>query len=150
MNARPDRPVSTIMSWPVATIDHNATLQEAAEALAADNIGVLLVTRDGDGMVGIISERDVVTHLAAGTHLDRLLVGEAMAGQVVTVRPDATIVEAARTMAEADVRHLPVLDDRLIAGLVSTRDVIGILVDAVEIEDVVAVRSGTRVVVLQD
>ena len=150
MSARPDRPVSTIMSWPVATIDHNATLQEAAEALAADNIGVLLVTRDGDGMVGIISERDVVTHLAAGTHLNRLSVGEAMAGDVVTVRPDATIVGAARTMAEADVRHLPVLDGRLIAGLLSTRDLIGVLADAIGNDDIVVVRSGTRVVVLQD
>ena len=149
MSARPDRPVSTIMSWPVATIDHDATLQEAVEALAADNIGVLLVTRD-DGMVGIVSERDVVTHLAAGTHLDRLSVGEAMAGDVVTVQPDTTIVGAARTMAEADVRHLPVLDGRLIAGLLSTRDLIGVLADAVENDDVVLVRSGTRVVVLQD
>ena len=140
MSARPDRPVSTIMSWPVATIDHNATLQEAAEALAADNIGVLLVTR----------ERDVVTHLAAGTHLNRLSVGEAMAGDVVTVRPDATIVAAARTMAEADVRHLPVLDGRLIAGLLSTRDLIGVLADAIGNDDIVVVRSGTRVVVLQD
>jgi CBS domain-containing protein len=150
MSARPDRPVSTIMSWPVATIDHNATLQEAAEALAGDNIGVLLVTRDGDGMVGIISERDVVTHLAAGTHLNRLSVGEAMAGDVVTVRPDATIVAAARTMAEADVRHLPVLDGRLIAGLLSTRDLIGVLAEAIGDDDIVLVRSGTRVVVLQD
>ena len=149
MSARPDRPVSTIMSWPVATIDHDATLQEAAEALAADNIGVLLVTRD-DWMVGIVSERDVVTHLAAGTHLDRLSVGEAMAGDVVTVQPDTSIVGAARTMAEADVRHLPVLEGRLIAGLLSTRDLIGVLADAVENDDIVVVRSGTRVVVLQD
>ena len=48
MSPSPDRPVSTIMSWPVATIDHDATLEEAAEALAADDIGALLVLRDGD------------------------------------------------------------------------------------------------------
>ena len=146
---RPDRPVATIMSWPVATIDHDATLEEAAEALAADNIGALLVTRD-DAMVGIISERDVITHLAAGTHLTRLRVGEAMAGDVVTVAPGTTILAAARTMVEADVRHLPVLDGRLIAGLVSVRDLLEILATSVADEDVVAVRSGTRVVVLQD
>ena len=143
---RPDRPVSQIMSWPVATIDHDATLEEAAEALAGDNIGALLVTRN-DGLVGIVSERDVVTHLAAGTHLSHLLVGEAMADDLVTVTPDTTIVAAARVMADADVRHLPVLDGHLIAGLLSVRDVVGILARALEDEDVVVVPSGARVVV---
>jgi CBS domain-containing protein len=143
---RPDRPVATIMSWPVATIDHDASLEEAAEALAADNIGALLVTRDG-GMVGIVSERDVVTHLAAGTHLDRLRVGEAMAGDVVTVSPETTILAAARAMAEADVRHLPVVDGHLVAGLVSVRDLVDVLAAAVADERVVVVPSGTRVVV---
>ena len=143
---RPDRPVATIMSWPVATIDHDASLEEAAEALAADNIGALLVTRDG-GMVGIVSERDVVTHLAAGTHLDRLCVGEAMAGDVVTVSPETTILAAARAMAEADVRHLPVVDGHLVAGLVSVRDLVDVLAAAVADERVVVVPSGTRVVV---
>jgi CBS domain-containing protein len=145
MGTNPHAAVARVMSWPVATIDHDATLEEAAEALAADNIGVLLVTRD-EGMVGIISERDVVTHLAAGTHLNRLSVGEAMAGDVVTVRPDTTVVAAARMMAEADVRHLPVLQDGLIAGMVSVRDLVAVLADAVE-SDVVVVPSGTRVVV---
>jgi CBS domain-containing protein len=143
---RPDRPVATIMSWPVATIDHDATLQAAAEALGADDIGALLVLRDR-ALVGIVSERDVVTHLAAGTHLDRLQVGEAMAGELVTVAPDTTIAAAARAMAEADVRHLPVLDGRLVAGLVSVRDVVGVLAAAAESENVVVVPSGTRVVV---
>ncbi len=143
---RPDRPVAAIMSWPVATIDHDASLEEAAEALAADNIGALLVTRDG-GMVGIVSERDVVTHLAAGTHLDRLRVGEAMAGDVVTVSPETTILDAARAMAEADVRHLPVVDGHLVAGLVSVRDLVDVLAAAVADERVVVVPSGTRVVV---
>jgi CBS domain-containing protein len=134
------------MSWPVATIDHEATLLAAAESLGADNIGALVVLRNG-ALVGILSERDVVTHLAAGTHLEHLLVGEAMAGDVVTVRPDTTIAAAARTMVEADVRHLPVLDGRLIAGLVSVRDVVEVLAAAVENDNVVVVPSGTRVVV---
>ncbi|HCB06679.1 MAG TPA: CBS domain-containing protein [Nocardioides sp.] len=145
---RPDHPVARIMSWPVATIDHDASLLEAAEALGADNIGALLVLRDG-ALVGIVSERDVVAHLSAGTHLDHLLVGEAMAAELVTVPPATTIAAAARTMAEADIRHLPVLDGRLIAGLVSVRDVIGVLATAVENQDVVVVRSGTHVVVTE-
>ena len=131
MSARPDRPVSAIMSWPVATIDHDATVQEAAEALAADNIGALLVTRD-EALVGIISERDVVAHIALGTHLHHLSVGEVMAGEVVTVQPDTPILDAARAMAGAEVRHLPVLDGDLIAGVVSMRDLIDVLTGAVK------------------
>jgi CBS domain-containing protein len=149
MSIRPDRPVSSIMSWPVATIDHDATLQEAAEALAADDIGALVVLREG-GLAGIISERDVVPHVAAGTELSHLLVGEVMTGDLVTTQGDDTILVAARTMVDADVRHLPVLREHLIAGMVSVRDVVAVLADALTDEDVVVVPSGTRVVVRQD
>ena len=142
----PYDPVSRVMSWPVATIDSDATLQEAAEELAADNIGVLLVLRDG-ALVGIVSERDVVVHVAAGADLTHLNVGEVMAGDLVTTPPQATIAAAALTMAEADVRHLPVLDDQLIAGLVSIRDVVPVLANGAGECDVVVVPSGTRIIV---
>jgi CBS domain-containing protein len=145
MSHRPDHPVARIMSWPVATIDHEATLAEAAEALAADDIGCLLVLRDS-GLVGIISERDLVTHVAAGVDLSHLLAGEAMTGDLVTVQSNATIVAAARVMVDADVRHLPVMQDNLIAGVVSVRDVVAVLAAAVT-DDVLVVPSGTRIVV---
>jgi CBS domain-containing protein len=147
MSARPDSPVSQIMSWPVATIDHEATLEEAAEALAADNIGVLLVLREG-ALAGLVSERDVIAHVAASAELSHLSVGEVMASDLVTTPPDATIAAAARAMVDADVRHLPVLDGRLIAGVVSIRDLLPVLSDAVENDDeVLVVPSGTRLVV---
>jgi len=145
MNPRPDSPVSTTMSWPVATIDHEATLEEAAEGLAADNVGVLLVLRDG-ALAGIVSERDIVVHVAAGSDLSHVRVGEAMAGELVTSPPDATIAAAARAMVDADVRHLPVLDGNLIAGVVSMRDLVPVLAHASD-DDVVVVPSGTRVIV---
>jgi CBS domain-containing protein len=137
--------VRNVMSWPAASVDHQASLQEAAEALAAEEVGLLLVLRDGD-LAGVVSERDVVNHVAVGTDLSHLTVGEVMAADVVVTSPGASLVEAARTMAEADVRHLPVLDGELIAGVVSVRDLLGPLVDATD-RDVVVVPSGTRVVV---
>jgi len=82
MSPRPERPVSTIMSWPVATIDHDATLEEAAEALAADSIGALVVLRDGD-LAGIISERDVVVHLAAGADQNESVSGSPNGSRMV-------------------------------------------------------------------
>jgi CBS domain-containing protein len=149
MTPRPDGPVSTIMSWPVATIDHEATLAEAAEALAADSIGALVVLRDGR-LAGIVSERDLVTHLAAGADPSHLLTGEVMADDLVTTQSDDSILAAARAMVDADVRHLPVLQGALVAGIVSIRDVVAVLADALSDEDVVVVPSGTRVVVRRD
>jgi CBS domain-containing protein len=146
MTPSPHGPVSTIMSWPVATIDHDATVEEAAEALATDDLGALLVLRDGDP-AGILSERDVVAHVAAGSDLSHLHVGEVMAGDLVTVQAEQSVLEAARAMAEAGVRHLPVLQGRLIAGMLSIRDLLPVLADAIGDEDIVVVPSGTRVVV---
>jgi CBS domain-containing protein len=147
MTTRPDQAVSTIMSWPVATIEHQATLTEAAEALTADTIGALIVLHEG-GLVGVLSERDVVVHVAAGANLSHLLVEDVMATDVVTVQSDVTITDAARTMVESEVRHLPVMQDNLIAGVVSIRDVVAVLANAAGDDDVVVVPSGTRVLVV--
>jgi CBS domain-containing protein len=137
--------VSTIMSWPVATVDHETSLQEAVEALAAEDVGIVLVLGKGS-LVGVVSERDVVAHVAAGTDLTHLTVGEVMATDVVVTSMTASVLDAARAMTEADVRHLPVMEGELLAGVVSARDVLPLLVDAVD-GDVVVVPSGTRVVV---
>ena len=147
MSPRPEHQVRTIMSWPVAIVDHEASLQQAAESLADDGIGALVVLREG-ALVGVLSERDVVAHVAAGADLTHLTAGEVMSGEVVTTSADATVLEAARAMVEADVRHLPVLDGDLIAGVVSVRDVLPVLAFAAEDQDVVVVPSGARVVVV--
>lgn len=137
--------VRHVMSWPAASVDHDASLQEAAEALAADDVGVLLVLRD-HRLAGVLSERDVVAHVAAGSDLSHLTVGEVMAIDVVVTPVTASLLEAASTMVEADVRHLPVMDGDLVAGVLSVRDLLGPLVEATD-SDVVVVPSGTRVVV---
>ena len=146
MNARPDRPVSTIMSWPVATIDHEATLQEAAEALAGDNIGVLLVTRD-DAMVG--SSRSATWSCTSPPQLRTCCRG----GDGRRRRDRAARRHHRHGGADHGRGGRPSpagARGRLIAGMLSTRDVLEVLADAVASEDVVVVRSGTRVVVLQD
>ena len=107
---RPTDRVRTVMMWPVATVETVATLSEVAEALAADEVGALCVV-ENDALAGIVSERDVVTHLAAGGDPAHLTAGEVMSGDLLTIGPDATLVEAARTMRDGQVRHLPVLSD---------------------------------------
>lgn len=155
MYARPARPVTPVseirqvMMWPVATVDGGATMTEVAEALAADEVGALCVTEDGR-LVGIISERDVVDHVAAGAELDHLTAAEVMTNELVSVAPDEPVLVAARRMQEAQVRHLPVLDDGRIAGIVSMRDLFAVLVDEAHDSSVVVVHSGTRIMVVDE
>ena len=138
-----------VMVWPVATVDGDASLAEVAEALAADEVGALCVTEDGR-LAGIVSERDVVAHLAAGADPAHLTAGEAMSSDLVVAAPDDTVLEAARKMEDAEVRHLPVLDEGRVAGIVSMRDLFSALVDEVHDPAVVIVRSGTKVMVVDE
>jgi CBS domain-containing protein len=142
--------IARIMVWPVATVPGEASLLEVAESLAADGIGAIGVVEHGH-LVGVVSERDVVNHLAQGANPEHVTAAEVMTTDLVTARQDDQILDAARRMLEAEIRHLPVIDEGKIAGFVSMRDIFEVLIDvASHEEDVVVVPSGTRVVVRQD
>lgn len=147
VTALPTDTVARVMVWPVATVYADATLREVAESLAADGIGALGVLEQGR-LAGVISERDVVTHLAQGGNPDHLTAGDVMTTDLVTARPDDTVLTAAGQMVEAEIRHLPVVQNGEIAGFVSIRDLFEILLHAATLaDDVVVVDSGSRVVV---
>jgi predicted transcriptional regulator len=146
----PTDAISRVMVWPVAIVPGEATLLEVAEALAADGIGAVCVVEKGH-LAGVLSERDIVHHLAQGSNPEHVTAADVMTTDLVTARPADTVLDTARRMVEAQVRHLPVIDGDLIAGFVSMRDLFEVLVDdAGHDEDVVVVPSGTRVVVRQD
>ena len=119
-------PVHTLMSWPVAVVQDSDTLLEAARELAADEIGAVLVLHDG-ALVGVLSERDIATQFALEADGSQVTAGDVMTPDVVTVPPEAPILEAARIMREAQVRHLPVVSEGEIAGMLSIRDVFHVL-----------------------
>ena len=145
----PTDAIARVMVWPVATVPGEASLLEVAEALAADGVGALGVV-EGGHLVGVVSERDVVHHLAQGANPDHVTAADVMATDLVVARPDDPILDAARRMVDAQVRHLPVVEDDKIAGFVSMRDLFEVLLEvAAHEEDVVVVPSGTRVVVRQ-
>ena len=146
----PSDAVARIMVWPVATVPGEATLLEVAESLAADGIGAIGVVEKGH-LAGVVSERDVVIHLAQGANPEHVTAAEVMTTDLVTAHPHDLILDTARRMVEAQVRHLPVIEEDKIAGFVSMRDLFEVLIDvASHEEDVVVVPSGTRVVVRQD
>jgi len=122
--------VGDLVAPAVATIASTATLRSAVDALTADRLGLLVVT-DGNGMIGVLSERDIVTALADGADLDVERVRDHCADQVVTVDEATSVAAAARTMLEAEIRHLAVARDDQVFGVISVRDLLGPLVSDV-------------------
>lgn len=146
----PTDAIARIMVWPVATVPAEASLLEVAESLATDGIGALGVVENGR-LAGVVSERDVVNHLAQGANPEHVTAAEVMSTDLVTAHPSDLILDAARQMVDAELRHLPVIEEGKIAGFVSMRDIFEVLLDvASHEEDVVVVPSGTRVVVRQE
>jgi CBS domain-containing protein len=149
-STHPSDAISRIMVWPVATVPGKASLLEVAETLAADGIGAIGVVENGH-LAGVVSERDLVTHLAQGANPEHVTASEVMTTDLITARPEDPILDTARRMAEAQIRHMPVIEEDKIAGFVSMRDIFEVLIDvASHEEDVVVVPSGTRVVVRQE
>jgi CBS domain-containing protein len=132
---RPVQPrdsVNAVMSWPVASVKATDVLAEVAHALADNRIGTVIVLHDSD-LVGVVSERDLTAHAAAenGDHV-RLTAADVMTPNLVTVPPEAPLIEAARMMHEAHVRHLPVVSDGVVTGMLSMRDVFEVFLQDVE------------------
>lgn len=108
----------------VTTIATTASLGDAVAVLRDRGVGALVVS-DGDDVIGMVSERDVVRHLAddGAAALERR-VGDVMTSPVTTCTPTATTDQLMATMTEGRFRHLPVVDDGRLVGIVSIGDVV--------------------------
>jgi CBS domain-containing protein len=115
--------VREICNSPVQTIGQEANLGTAAQAMRGHDISCLAVT-DGGEVVGIITERDLVQAIADGFDLSRQYVASYMTNPVFGAPGDIDAAEAAGLMLQHNVRHLPVLEDGEIVGVVSTRDLL--------------------------
>ena len=108
----------------VATVTPTTTVTELLAQLAVLNIGSLVVV-GADGVVGIVSERDVLRKLhECGPDLMRRPVSDVMSVVVVTCGPDDRVDDLAALMTDNRVRHVPVLVDGRLAGIVSIGDVV--------------------------
>jgi len=114
----------------VRTIGPEATVFEAIEVLADKNIGALPVM-EGERLVGIISERDYTRKVALkGRSSKETAVREILSGDVISVRPDTSIAECMRLMSEHHIRHLPVLEEGKMAGIISIGDLVNWIISA--------------------
>lgn len=118
----------------VATIGREATIRRAADWLRAKNIGALVVTTD-NAVLGIISERDIVRALSQyGEAVASMSVKDIMTHGVVTVSPGDGINRVMSLMIRHRVRHLPVLRNGELAGIISIGDVVKHRLDDLELE----------------
>lgn len=119
----------------VATISQSATAVDLVALLAERRIGAAVVTADGTRLDGIVSERDIARGLHAhGAALLGMSVAELMTTDVLTCVPDDRVEDIARVMTERRVRHLPVIDNDRLAGIVSIGDIVKRRIDELESE----------------
>lgn len=121
-------------SW-VATIRPDATIAEAVETLNRERIGAIVVSEDGESVDGILSERDIVIALAdSGAELLSRGIDEIMTRKVVTCAPGDTVQELMTEMTNRRMRHLPVVSNGRLCGIVSIGDLVKNRLDEVEFE----------------
>ena len=119
----------------VFTIEPDASVAVAVAVLGERRVGALIVSSDGTTVAGIVSERDVVRRLAElGPAVLDQPVSAVMTADVVTCTPAATTEELMGVVTERRIRHVPVLADDRLAGLVSIGDVVAARVRELEEE----------------
>ena len=119
----------------VETIRPGETVGAAIDMLVSRNIGALVASEDGEKVEGILSERDIVHALIRhGPHLLSLSVSEVMTRPVVTCDPAESVGELMAEMTNRRIRHLPVVQDGRLCGIVSIGDLVKNRLDEIEYE----------------
>lgn len=110
---------------PIIKVRPDQSVLEGIKVLAAEDIGAAVVM-NGDRLVGIFSERDYTRKvILKGRASDTTRVDEVMTPNVITVSPRTKDRECMAIMTEKQIRHLPVVDDGRVIGMVSIRDIVG-------------------------
>jgi CBS domain-containing protein len=115
--------IGDLMTRDVLAVAPEDTLGEAAERMVERGVGSVVVS-DFGRLIGILTERDLLRAVADRIHSSEARVREWMTAGPITVSPETTPREAARTMLDNGFRHLPVVEDDTTIGIVSLRDVL--------------------------
>jgi CBS domain-containing protein len=126
--------VKDIMSSPVVTLGEDATSNEVAALMKENDLGCVIILNRLEKPVGIITERDLVGRVLAKNLVPGTIKAkEIMTAPLVTIQPEATISEAARRMSRLDIRRLGVVYKGNLVGLISSRDILGVMPELIEI-----------------
>ncbi len=117
----------------VYAVPGNMNLQEAAHVMAEKNIGALIVVNE-DKKIGMFTERDVLKHVSAGTDLSAKTLEEVDITDIFIAQADDDLEYAMTVMIQKNIRHLPVLDEGKLVGVLSMRDVVKVQVKSLAAE----------------
>ncbi len=145
--------IGRIMHKDLVTVSPSASIEEAKILLEEHKIGHLLVVDDEGSLVGILSDRDLKQYWASpattlSTYelnylLQQVTVGMVMIKAVITITPETTIERAAFIMQGNDINALPVVERQKLVGIITSTDVMGVVLEAIGINN-----DNTRISVL--
>lgn len=114
----------------IFSIAADAPVLEAIKHMAEHRIGALLVMR-GDALVGVVSERDYARKvILQGRSSAQTAVADIMNNQPLTIGPDTDVFECMRLCTDSRVRHLPVMEDGKVIGVISIGDLVKVVIDS--------------------
>jgi CBS domain-containing protein len=120
--------IADVMSLRVVSVRPDESVALAIARMLEENVGSVAVC-EGHSIVGIFTERDVLRLAGHGDSLAELKVGDVMTRALITVSPDDDALAAAKLMGERQIRHLPVVQDGMVLGVLGIRDVLRSLVE---------------------
>jgi CBS domain-containing protein len=118
----------------VVTISPEASVRELLALLAEHNVGALIVSTDGTSVDGIVSERDVVRRLNEEDDVLDGSVSAIMTAGVETAEPDSLLEDLMKTMTDRRIRHVPVVSQGKLTGIISIGDVVKLRIGQLEFE----------------
>src|SRR3989344_5049970 len=117
--------LAEIMQKKVITIRPEATVQEAGKEMANHTVNSLVVINGSGKLVGILTNSDIIKNVvASGESSKKVLVSDIMTKDVIVASPQATLEEAANVMVKYKIKHLPVVHEDSVVGIVTTTDLI--------------------------
>jgi len=134
--------VKEAMNKHVKTIRPTNTVREASEVMNENHIGSLVVVSGTGGVVGIITETDVLRSVAAGQNPTETKVQDIMSTKLITIEPYRTLEDAAEIMTKNNIKKLPVVEDNgRLVGIITTSDLIAYESTLIETISTLLVRS---------
>jgi CBS domain-containing protein len=126
--------LSSKASGEVITIEPDATVRDLLRILAEHNVGALIVSTDGSSVDGIVSERDVVRRLNEDEGVLGAPVSQIMTSEVATCEITDEVNKLMALMTERRIRHVPVVTDGALTGIISIGDVVKAAMDQLQFE----------------
>lgn len=107
----------------IITINHNSSIKEAADMMFTNKVSCLIVNNDDGEFIGLVTERDIVNRVVASSmDIEKTTIAKIMSTQIISCSPNTPSSEVREIMTVNQIRHLPILDNGSVVGILSTRD----------------------------